>query len=138
MNPVDPLAPPEKPLAVEITSTGGLVIMHLSQPRENIPMKGLEPAHVGAKLLANAVVADQQTAQPVLDLCMAVMDSVYEACGHLKPAGGAAKHELVERHRRTLTRRLGVVLNSMREKKAVSNGKLAKEVVDICLHEIFS
>jgi hypothetical protein len=51
---------------------------------------------------------------------------VYEQRGELKPAGGAVKHELIERHRRTLTRRLELVLNSRRERKKTSNAQLSR------------
>lgn len=65
-------------------------------------------------------------------------DLAFEAETSLKPAGPAIKAELMERHRVKLVDRLAVVLNSTRERKTVNNRQLAKNMVDICLSEIFS
>ncbi len=68
---------------------------------------------------------------------MATMDSIYEARGDLKPAGGALKQELIERHRRTLTTRIALHMNTMRERKKMSNQELAAHFVDLMLKEVF-
>lgn len=49
----------------------------------------------------------------------------------------AMKEELVQRHRKTLLDRIGVVLNSQREKKTISNRSLAQQLVDIMSKEVF-
>lgn len=77
------------------------------------------------------------TGEEAIRLGMTLIDRAYEARGDLKPADGAVKHELVERHRRTLTKRLEVVLNSTREKKTTSNRELARQVVELMLKAVF-
>lgn len=62
----------------------------------------------------------------------------WEARPELKPLDDNKKHDLVERHRRTLTKRLEVVLNSLREKKTMSNRTVAKQLVQLMLNEVFS
>jgi hypothetical protein len=132
------LPQPEKPLSVQVTALRSQVVLHLSQPREFVALSNVEPVIIGTQMLCRAIEADGANAVTVIDLCMAVIDFAYELRGDLKPAGGAVKHELIERHRRTLTKRLEVVMNSTREKKTVSNAQLAKEAVEICLKEVFA
>lgn len=67
-----------------------------------------------------------------------VADLAFEAETGLKAAAPALKAELMERHRVKLIDRLNVVLNSTREKKTTSNRNLAKQVVEICMSEIFA
>ena len=50
----------------------------------------------------------------------------------------ARKAELVQRHRKTLSERIRVVLNSQREKKTINNASLARQLVDIMCDEVFS
>jgi hypothetical protein len=127
-----------KPLSVEVTTHGKQVVQHFSEPREFTAFSGTEAVVVGTKFLARAIEADDTVAPAVVDMAMGLIDAAYEARGDLKPAGGAVKHELIERHRKTLTRRLEVVMNSQREKKTTSNHQLARQLVDIALSEIFS
>jgi hypothetical protein len=63
-------------------------------------------------MLARSMEADPSVAANVIEMAMAIIDAAYEMRGDLKPAGGAVKHELIERHRKTLTQRLTVVMNS--------------------------
>ena len=70
-------------------------------------------------------------------LATLLTDLAFEEDTGLKPAGNVVKAELMDRHRQTLTDRLTVVLNSTREKKTTSNRGLAKQIVDICMVEIF-
>jgi hypothetical protein len=128
---------PETPLSVEVTAFGKQVVQHFSQPREFTAYSGPEAVVIGTKMLARAIDADSTVAPVVVDMAMGLIDAAYEARGDLKPAGGAVKHELIERHRKTLTRRLEVVMNSRREAKKVSNAQLAKEFTEIALSEIF-
>jgi hypothetical protein len=128
----------EKPLSALVTEHGDKVVLHLNQPREFIPFTGREAVVIGTQLLTKAVVADASIGANVVDMAMAIIDFAYEMRGDLKPAGGAVKHELIERHRATLTKRLEVVMNSTREKRTVSNHALAKELTDIMLKEVFS
>jgi hypothetical protein len=127
-----------KPISVQVTVHESMVVTHYSEPREWVAMLGEEAIIIATRLMANAVEADPAVGQKVINLCMGLIDHVYTERGDLKPAGGAVKHELVERHRKKLTQRLSVMLNSTREKKTVSNQKLAKELVEAMLKEVFS
>lgn len=125
-------------LKVAVTTHGLQAVLHLSQAREYVALSGREALQLGARLFVAAVEADKSTAQAAIAAAMAVIDAVYELRGDIKPAGGAVKHELIERHRATLTKRLEVVLNSQREVRTVSNAAMAKGLVDIMLSEVFS
>ncbi len=127
-----------KPFSLAVTVHEKQAVLHMSEPREYLAMTGPEPIQLGARLFVAAVEADRGVAQAAIVGAMSVIDAVYELRGDIKPADGAVKHELIERHRGTLTKRLEVVLNSMREKKTTSNFGLSKQLVDICLSEIFS
>lgn len=115
-----------------------VAILHLTAPAEMVLLHAPGAASVGAKLLAAVPELDSACGQLVIDLCMFVIDHVYDCRGDLKPASGAAKHELMERHRRTLSKRLEVMLNSQREKKTLSNHALAKQMVDTMMSAVFS
>lgn len=52
-------------------------------------------------------------------------------------AGKALKDELIERHRMTLTRRVALVMGSIRKDVKRTDGQAAQEIVDIVLKEIF-
>lgn len=138
MNGEQIIIPQEKPLSVAVTVHDRQVVLHLSEPREFIALTGDEPVIVGTQMLSSAVIADPSTGGAVIDFAMTLIDLVYETRGDLKPAGGAVKHELIERHRATLTKRLEIVMNSTREKKTVNNRSLARQLVDIALAEVFA
>lgn len=78
------------------------------------------------------------SASDALVMSTLIADLAYEAEAGMKAAGGALKAELIERHRVKLVDRLTVVFNSAREKKTTSNRGLAKQVVDICMGEVFN
>lgn len=78
------------------------------------------------------------SASDALAMSTLLADLAFEAETSLKPAGDVVKAELMERHRTKLIDRLQVVLNSTREKRTTSNRQLAKQVVDICMSEVFS
>jgi hypothetical protein len=78
------------------------------------------------------------SASDALAMSTLLADLAFEAETSLKPAGDVVKAELMERHRTKLIDRLQVVLNSTREKRTTSNRQLAKQVVDICMAEVFS
>lgn len=132
------IIPQDKPLSVGVTVHDRQVVLHLSEPREYVAFSGTEPCVIAAKMFAASIEANSDTAASVIDIAMSAIDLAYEARGDLKPAGGAVKHELIERHRRTLSKRLEVMFNSTREKKTTSNRGLAKQVVDIVLSEVFA
>lgn len=132
------LLPAAKPLSMAVTVHDHQAVLHLSEPREYVAFSGAEPLMLGQRLMLAGVEAQPDVAQAAVAAALAVVDGIYELRGDIKPAGGAVKHELIERHRRTLTRRLELVMNSRREAKKVSNAALAKEVVDILLHEVFA
>ena len=67
----------------------------------------------------------------------AMTKAAFESRDGVKPVGDALKAEIVERHRKTLYRRLEIVLNSKREDRLFTNQQLARELVDICLKEVF-
>jgi hypothetical protein len=101
--------------------------VHLLFSEEDTQTKQLRPAYTANFLMP---------AGDALRFSTLLADLAFEADTGLKAAGPALKAELIERHRRTLTRRLEVVMNSQREQRTVSNHKLAKEMVEICLKEV--
>jgi len=80
------------------------------------------------------VIYDPQNA---IDVAMTLTDLAFEAQEGLKPASDTLKAELIERHRMTLTQRVANMLGTMRGDIKVTNGKLAQEVVEACLREVF-
>ena len=120
-----------------VTTFDGLVVLHVETPQEYMPLDSLSAIAIGTKLIGNAVDADHSTAQVAIDASMALMDWVYDVRKDIKPVGGAAKHELVERHRMVLTQRVSVMLNSLREDKTKGNGAVAKAIVDAVIAEVF-
>jgi hypothetical protein len=127
----------EKPLSIAVTVHDRQAILHLSEPREYAALTATEPLMLGQRLILAGVEARPETGQAAIAVAMALIDGIYELQGSLKPAGGAVKHELIERHRNVLTQRLTVMLNSQREKKKVSNHELAKVMVETMLKEAF-
>lgn len=125
-------------LSVGVSVHGRQAVWHFSEPREFVALQANEALALGTKTMLAAVEADNSVAQQTIEMAMHLIDLVYEVQGAIKPAGGAVKHELIERHRRTLTRRLEIVMNSEREKKTTSNAALAKKVVEVLLKEVFS
>ncbi len=73
----------------------------------------------------------------LLTICEAFARAAFEARDGMKPAGNTLKAELIERHRMTLTQRIAVMLNTLRDDKTLTNGKLARTLVDTCLKEVF-
>jgi len=71
------------------------------------------------------------------DIAEAMCTAAFECRDGVKPAGPALKAELIDRHRLTLTQRLALMLNSTRTDVRISNGQLAKSLVDTCLSEVF-
>lgn len=127
-----------KPISVQATVHGRQVVLHFNQPREFVALTGEEPLVIGTRLMALAIEADESIAQQMINLAMGLIDHAYEQRGDLKPAGGSVKHELIERHRKKLTKRLELMLNSTRERKTTSNPALAKQMVDTMLSEVFA
>lgn len=64
-------------------------------------------------------------------------DMAFEADEGLKMPG-AQKLALIERHRAKLLPRLTLHLNSLREKKTLTNEQLAQHMLDTMCHEVFS
>lgn len=126
-------------LAVNVqVADDGRVVLRFSAPREYIAMGVQEAMLIAGRLFVASVEADPSSGNAAIHVAMAMIDAVYELRGDLKPAGGAVKHELIERHRRTLTNRINTVLTSTRERRKLSNEALAKQLVDIVLHEVFA
>jgi hypothetical protein len=125
-------------ISVNVTVHGDQVVQHFNSPREYVAFQAEEAIIIGTRLMALAIEADETVAPAMINLAMGLIDHAYEQRGDLKPMGGAVKHELIERHRKTLTKRVEVVLNSTREKRKVSTPILAKELVEVCLKEVFS
>lgn len=65
-------------------------------------------------------------------------DLAYEIETGLKAAGAGLKAALIERARVKLTARVALMLRSMREDKTISHAKIAQEVVDACLKEVYT
>ena len=72
-----------------------------------------------------------------INVAEAMTRAAFEARDGLKPVGDALKGELIERHRMTLTQRVSLMLNSLREDRTKTNGQIAKQIVDTCLAEVF-
>jgi hypothetical protein len=125
-------------LSVQVTVHGNQVVTHYNQPREFVAFMATEAQVIGTRMLGMSIEADPSSAQQLINLAMGLIDHAYERRGDLKPAGGAVKHELIERHRKKLTQRLSLILNGHRENRTVSNQKLAKELVDAMLREVFT
>lgn len=126
-------------LAVNVqVADDGRVVLRFSAPREYVAMGVQEAMLIAGRLFVASVEADPSSGNAAIHVAMAMIDAVYELRGDLKPAGGAVKHELIERHRRTLTNRINTVLTSTREKRKLSNEALSKQLVDIVLHEVFA
>lgn len=126
------------PLTLAVTVHDAQAVLHLSEPREYVALSGAEPLMIGQRLILAGVEAQPEHAQAGIAVAMALIDGIYDLRGDLKPAGGAVKHELIERHRAVLTQRLAIMLNSQREKKKVSNQALAKMLTEAMLNEVFS
>lgn len=103
--------------------------IHLLFSEQDSQTKQKRPAYTANFLMS---------APDALRFSTLVADLAFEADTGLKAAGPALKAELMDKHRRTLTRRLEVVMNSQREQRTVSNYKLAKEMVEICLKEVLT
>jgi len=121
---------------VEATIHDGLVVLHFEIGGEYAAFAPLGALAIGAKMMLLAA-HDKDTAQPAIDLAMAIIDQVYELRGDLKPAGTAVKHELIERHRRTLSARVRNILATFRENRKTSHAELARTIVDAMLNEVF-
>lgn len=122
---------------VVVSAFNDLVVLHLDQPQEYLPFNAIGAVDTATRMLAIAAEADRTVAQIVINVALFLIDHVYEIRGDLKPSTGAAKQEAVDRHRRKLTKRLEVMLNSAREDRTKPNPVLAKEMVEACLREVF-
>lgn len=108
---------------VHVGNDGGkVVLLFSSDPQGNHPVE------------INRWYVDPAEAIPITE---AIARHAFEADTSLKPVGDSLKASLVERHRMTLTQRLSVMLNSMRDDKSITNGKLAQNMVDAMLKEVF-
>ena len=72
-----------------------------------------------------------------ITIAEALTRAAFEARDGVMPVSDALKSDLVERHRATLYRRLEIILNSERDDRLITNGKLARQLVDVCLSEVF-
>jgi hypothetical protein len=93
----------------------GKVILHFEKPMKD-------------------VIFDPQNA---IDIACAITDAAFECRDGVKPVSDTLKAELVERHRRTLTNRAELILSSKREDRTMSHRKLAQELIEIFLKEVF-
>lgn len=101
--------------------------IHLLFSEEDTQTKQLRPAFTSNFMMG---------AGDAMRFSTLLADLAFEADTGLKAVGPTLKAELMERHRRTLTKRLEVMLNSLRERKKVSNFALSKEMVETCLKEV--
>lgn len=124
--------------SITVTVHDNQAVMHFSEPRAYLALSNAEPYMLAARLMTAGVEARPETAQAAIATAMALIDAVYELRGDMKPAGGAVKHELIERHRKTLVNRLTIILNDKREKFTTSNRGLSKSLVEVMLNEVFA
>lgn len=108
---------------VKIGHEGGKVQLLFSRSHEF-----LDPARI-----------DQWTLDPTecLEICEAMATTAFEARDGVKPVTGALKAELVERHRMKLTQRVAMMMGTLRHDKTKSDGRIAQDVVEACLKEVF-
>ena len=105
---------------------------------ENIPMLiGHEHGQVVMKFMAllDRVDIDPERA---IDIAEALAAAAFEARDGVQPVGHALKAELADRQREVIGNRFAVILNSTREDRLVTNQKLAQELADIALREVYS
>lgn len=133
-----PANPASKPLHIGVSVHDGQAVLHFSEPRAFIALDAAQALVIGTKITLAGVEANNAIGKDAIEMAIHLIDLVYEVRGDLKPAGGAVKHEMIERHRKTLTNRLSIVLNSQRERRKVSNAELAKQITEILLHEVFA
>ena len=105
----------------------GNVLMHLGIEKGKVVICFAEPQ--------SRITFDPANVEVI---AMKMVDLAFEAHHGLKPVGDNLKADLIQRHRERLNSRLSLILNSTREDKLKSNGQLSIELVDVCLHEIFS
>jgi hypothetical protein len=106
----------QKSVSVAVKGEGGMVILKFDHDVDYLEM---EPEN--ALLISEAMAT-----------------AAFECKEGFKPVGAALKAELVQKHREKLVPRIALMMNSLREKKTVSNGQLALQLVDTCMSEIFS
>ncbi len=70
-------------------------------------------------------------------VAMTLCDLAFEADTGMKAAGDTIKADLIERHRMTCTQRGANMLGTMRSDVKVTNGRLAQDLVEMVLKEIF-
>lgn len=70
-------------------------------------------------------------------IACAMTDAAFELRTGNKPASDTLKASLIERHRATLTRRVEIMIKSMREDKKLHHRQLAQRIVEACLKEVF-
>lgn len=97
---------------------------------------GQEKGHVILKLKEPVDLIEFEP-QNAIDVAMAMTDAAFECRDGVKPAGETLKAELIERHRVTLTNRFTMMINTMRMDIKRPDGKMAQELVEAALKEIF-
>lgn len=110
-------------IAMQVVARNGQVHLLFSEDQGG----ELKPAFTSNFLLS---------AGDALTMSSLIADLAFEAEAGLRMPE-ARKKELVDRHRATLLQRITVMLNSTREKKTISNKKLAQQIVDVLSHEVF-
>ena len=110
------VVPQDKPqLTMQVSVFEKKVVQHFPHPLEYLALEADEAVRLGYTLIERG----------------------WEARPELKPLDGNKKHDLVERHRRTLTNRIALHFNTLRERKKMSNRELAEHVVELMIKEVF-
>ena len=104
----------------------GQVNMHVSAQGGGVHMQFEKPMQL--------VIFDPTS---LLDLCERLAELAYETRGDMKPAGGALKHDIVEKHRKASVNKIALMLNTTREDKSRSHRELAETIVDAIFQRIF-
>ena len=68
----------------------------------------------------------------------AMATAAFEADTTMKPVGPALKASIIEGHRMKLTQRVAIMLGSLRGDKLKTDGRVAQDIIEVCLKEIFS
>ena len=112
-------------LEMQVVAKDGKVLLLFSENRDGNRVA----AHTTHMMLPPDVAI---AAAEVISAC------AFEADTSLKPVGPALKASLVQKHREKLVPRISLMLNSMRDKRTVTNGQLAMQIMDAVSSEIFS
>lgn len=114
-----------KDIEMQIVQRDGAVILLFSRYRDG----ALRAAQTDNMKLDPAVA---------IRAAQCLTDMAFEADTGLKPVAPTLKAELANQHRMTVTQKLATILQTYREDKTYSHGKLAQLCAEEAINDIFS